>query len=370
MPIASSQLEGLLRLGARLAGGAVMSIHSRVRAGRQKEAEHHMKRSGHGGDKAQDAKMVAKGVHEHEDHLHGGKRTKLKLRHGGAVQGKAPKHRLDKKPRGGREHHADGNAIGWDQNSDPLVQATRKYGPKVINAAKSAVGAVADKVSDWMSPSTSSSQAQPASSSSDQSKKSGGRINRKDGGQMAYPSDGAATPAPQTGDDEARRNGGRARRADGGRVGKGRVVVNVITQGNTDAEKQLAAQKGMQAGMQMGARAAAARMAPGAGQPPAPAPMPPPGAAGPGPGMAAAGPGAGGPPPMMPPRKDGGRLDAPPYPHPDAGGGGGAGRAEKERAYADGGRLHEAAHSRRGLNTAHFRGHQRDLARTKDVTKP
>ena len=40
-------------------------------------------RFGDGGDVAQDKKMVTKGVHEHEDHLHGGEHTEMHLAHGG-----------------------------------------------------------------------------------------------------------------------------------------------------------------------------------------------------------------------------------------------------------------------------------------------
>lgn len=57
----------------------------------------HLKHS----DKAQDEAMIAKGVHEHESHLHKGeKKTRLKLADGGVAEGSTPKRRGDKKKRG------------------------------------------------------------------------------------------------------------------------------------------------------------------------------------------------------------------------------------------------------------------------------
>lgn len=59
---------------------------------------------GHAEDDAkQDAREVARGVHEHERHMHKGeKETKLKLRHGGEVEGRRAKGgRLDRKGKKG-----------------------------------------------------------------------------------------------------------------------------------------------------------------------------------------------------------------------------------------------------------------------------
>ena len=51
-------------------------------------------------DEKQDEKMVSKGVHEHEAHLHKGEaKTKLKFKSGGHVHGKHPKGRADHKSR-------------------------------------------------------------------------------------------------------------------------------------------------------------------------------------------------------------------------------------------------------------------------------
>lgn len=74
----------------------------------QGKAERYLRKAGYkvGGrisDKAQDAKMVADGVHQHEAHLHRSEpRTSLKLKGGGKVEGSASKPRLDKFARGGR----------------------------------------------------------------------------------------------------------------------------------------------------------------------------------------------------------------------------------------------------------------------------
>ena len=66
--------------------------HSAVRA-----------RGGHAGheDFAADAKMISSAVHQHEDHEHGGKHTKLRFKSGGAVEGHAAHHHLGKRARGG-----------------------------------------------------------------------------------------------------------------------------------------------------------------------------------------------------------------------------------------------------------------------------
>lgn len=73
------------------------SMHADVRKEHQRFAERHVKRARGGA-----AKKVEEGVHEHEDHMHPGKKkTKLKLRRGGHVKGEHPKDRLDRRARGG-----------------------------------------------------------------------------------------------------------------------------------------------------------------------------------------------------------------------------------------------------------------------------
>lgn len=53
-------------------------------------------------DEKQDKKLVAKGVHQHENHEHEGKHTNLKLASGGKVPGAPAKGHLGKMARGGR----------------------------------------------------------------------------------------------------------------------------------------------------------------------------------------------------------------------------------------------------------------------------
>lgn len=67
----------------------------------------HFARGGHvKSDKAQDAKMVAEGVHEHESALHKGeKKTKLRLKDGGCADGGMAKPRADRLRRGGKTKH-------------------------------------------------------------------------------------------------------------------------------------------------------------------------------------------------------------------------------------------------------------------------
>lgn len=79
-----------------------MSLHHKAR----KDHERFARRRAGGAmksDEAQDKKMIAKAVHEHEAHDHPGKpKTKLRLKRGGNVKGKMPAERLDKRARGGR----------------------------------------------------------------------------------------------------------------------------------------------------------------------------------------------------------------------------------------------------------------------------
>ena len=57
-----------------------------------------------GGDVSQDRALVRKAMAEHDTQMHGGKHTKLKLKEGGKVHGKASKPRGD---RPGRRAHRD-----------------------------------------------------------------------------------------------------------------------------------------------------------------------------------------------------------------------------------------------------------------------
>lgn len=56
---------------------------------------------GHVSDEEEDKRLVAKGVHAHERHMHKGEKE-TKLRHGGHVEGEGSKHHLAKRARGGK----------------------------------------------------------------------------------------------------------------------------------------------------------------------------------------------------------------------------------------------------------------------------
>jgi len=78
------------------------------RSGMNEKARHHLKRAGYatGGmtghsDAAEDKKLITRAINEHDAQLHGGKKTHLKLKTGGAVEGKKAGGRLDKLARGG-----------------------------------------------------------------------------------------------------------------------------------------------------------------------------------------------------------------------------------------------------------------------------
>lgn len=70
-------------------------------------AKHLLSRTGYasGGDVAQDKAMISKAFKEHDAQLHDGKKTHLKLKTGGTVEGKASGGRLDKMARGGHKKH-------------------------------------------------------------------------------------------------------------------------------------------------------------------------------------------------------------------------------------------------------------------------
>lgn len=84
---------------------------------RRKKARDLMTRTGYpaGGhlgrdkDESEDKDMIKKAIDQHDDQLHGGKKTRLKLKHGGAAEGEKEAERMDR-PK--REHHAKGGAAG------------------------------------------------------------------------------------------------------------------------------------------------------------------------------------------------------------------------------------------------------------------
>lgn len=51
-------------------------------------------------DEAKDKAMIREAINEHDDQLHGGKKTRLKLKDGGMAMGMEPKSRGDRKSRG------------------------------------------------------------------------------------------------------------------------------------------------------------------------------------------------------------------------------------------------------------------------------
>lgn len=76
-----------------------MTSHAALRRQSQKAHSAKLHRMAVGGEVK---KAITKGVHEHENHEHGGRHTKIKLRTGGAVEGGKPKARLDRRAAGGR----------------------------------------------------------------------------------------------------------------------------------------------------------------------------------------------------------------------------------------------------------------------------
>lgn len=85
--------------------------HAELRARDEAHAHAHVRKAGYaaGGDVAQDKKMIARAFREHDEQLHGGKKTHLRLKSGGKVGGAHAKPRADKMARGGKVGKGRGN---------------------------------------------------------------------------------------------------------------------------------------------------------------------------------------------------------------------------------------------------------------------
>ena len=99
-------------------------------------------------DAEEDARMVEKGVHEHENHLHGGKHTKLKLKHGGEVEGHKAHHHMAHRARGGKAagKHTKVNVIiapqgGGGAGARPVPVPVPSRPPMAAGPAPGAPGA-------------------------------------------------------------------------------------------------------------------------------------------------------------------------------------------------------------------------------------
>lgn len=69
-----------------------------------REGGYHRRKDGNiygDADARADARMVTKGIHQHDRQMHGGKLTKLRLKSGGRVHGEEPECRPDRRARGG-----------------------------------------------------------------------------------------------------------------------------------------------------------------------------------------------------------------------------------------------------------------------------
>jgi hypothetical protein len=80
-----------------------MAENSRRKAARAMLTKHGYSVGGHlsPSEKSEVDHEIEKGVHEHEDHEHGGKKTRLHLKDGGSCEGMASGGRPDRAPRGG-----------------------------------------------------------------------------------------------------------------------------------------------------------------------------------------------------------------------------------------------------------------------------
>ena len=95
---------------------------------RRGQSDHESKLKSHmasGGDVAQDKKLVRKAIMAHENHDHAGKpHTKLGFKDGGAVDGEAKKHRLD------RAAHARGGSAKPKEHGNHVNVIVAGGGPK------------------------------------------------------------------------------------------------------------------------------------------------------------------------------------------------------------------------------------------------
>jgi hypothetical protein len=264
------------------------SHHAMKMAGHRSHASK-LRRFAGGGDVAQDKTMIRKAFAEHDAQLHGGKKTKLKLRAGGHVEGKASKPRAD---RSGRKHaHRD---MGGTTQMPQAPQAPMGAGAQPQQMITPQAAQIAKLRAMGVTPPQGGMPPQgamPAQGAPMQQQRRGGRTaeNRAKGGATGMKKKGAGNH------------------------------VNVIVAGGGGQPRPQMPMPVPAAGAPMGAR------------PPMP-PMPPPGP------VAAGMGGAGAPGPMMPPRPGmgampirakGGRVS---YPLHD-GAGGGEGRLQKIKAY-------------------------------------
>jgi hypothetical protein len=325
--------------------------HLRQRQPETERAHHLLRSAGYArggkireGDEEQDKKMVKRGVHEHERHMHKGeKETDLHLRGGGKVKGKAPKVRPDRRARGGRMRYEEGGEVLPSNNEgDQQLRSQLSGLGQGVNQAQ----LPRDTVSDLMNQPLRNSRSVPNPYAQPPKRARGGNVGvSRRGGR-----DGEIISAPLEYAQLGKGNNDRPPMATGGKVRKGgpsRVNI-IISSGGGEGDRQMAFRQGAQTGAALGA--AQARMAGGAalGAPPMRPPMPPPGAGAMPPGAPPPGPMPPGAPPMMPPGAGpGGPPMRPPMRRggkvvPGAGGGGGLGRLHKAGlALRDGGSVNE-----------------------------
>ena len=234
-------------------------------------------------DKVQDKAMIVRAFKEHDDQLHGGKKTKLKLRRGGRakeVEGHDGKKRLDRAS-GGRTRHRDmGGAM---PPTGPMAQ-NGQVSPQMMQQIRAAQA----QRGMGMAPQGAAPNGMPPTAA-----KRGGRLKRAAGGRAM----GGGMPMEMGG----------SKAKSKGKEGKAGNKVNVIVAPGGGGGAGPGAGGARPVPVPVPVRRSAPP--PGAGGPPPGAAMPPPRPMPP-PGMA--GPGAGGPPMMPPPGgiKRGGRAKA------------------------------------------------------------
>lgn len=86
--------------------------HKALKRAADRGAERKLHHLAHGGDAEKKIadREVEKAINEHDAQLHGGRKTKLKLKAGGEVEGEHGRKRLDR-PSRHREHRADGGGV-------------------------------------------------------------------------------------------------------------------------------------------------------------------------------------------------------------------------------------------------------------------
>lgn len=219
--------------------------HNRRKRARDLMTRTGYKAGGHLGrdeDKSEDVAMIKEAFKEHDDQLHGGKPTRLKLKHGGAAEGEKAEERMDR-PK--REHHAKGghagkkggtkvNVVVMPQGHDPGMGGGLAGGPPPMGGgappprppmAPPPAAAMAPKPPMGPPPGMAGAPPPPGMGMRPPGMKRGGHVKRADGGMVEPGSDRPLAPLTeqQTPKSQYKRGGTAKQMTGGAGGGRGRL---------------------------------------------------------------------------------------------------------------------------------------------------